>query len=195
MKKPPCQAANLFSQEQHRMQQEPELTLDRNVPQDRPLDTAPKRALIEAELRKDAGRSDRKIAEAVGHGVCHKTVGAARERLGLASPLGNLAQPTSAAEAFTRAAAGEKVNFSVVKCPPPPGVVDEPKYDPFAPECPDMAIQSQPAVSVYENTAGAVVIIQESSDPHEEDPIIRVRPEHVEKLVAKLRQVAKEALS
>jgi hypothetical protein len=39
---------------------------------------------------------------------------------------------------------------------------------------------------------GAIVIIQESSDPHEEDPIIRVRPEHVEKLIARLRKVAQE---
>jgi hypothetical protein len=51
-----------------------------------PLDTAGKRALIEAELRKDANRSDHKIADAVGHGICHKTVGAHRKRLGNASP-------------------------------------------------------------------------------------------------------------
>jgi hypothetical protein len=57
-----------------------------------PLDTAAKRALIESELRKDAGRSDREIARVV---KCdHKTVGAARERLGLASPLGNFIPPT-----------------------------------------------------------------------------------------------------
>jgi hypothetical protein len=52
-----------------------------------PLDTAAKRALIESELRKDPGRSDREIARTVG--CDHKTVGSARERLGLASPLGN----------------------------------------------------------------------------------------------------------
>ena len=52
-----------------------------------PLDTAAKRALIESELRKEAGRSDREIARIVG--CDHKTVGAARERLGIASPLGN----------------------------------------------------------------------------------------------------------
>jgi hypothetical protein len=52
-----------------------------------PLDTAAKRALIESELRKAAGRSDREIARVVG--CDHKTVGSARERLGLAFPLGN----------------------------------------------------------------------------------------------------------
>jgi hypothetical protein len=144
-----------------------------------PLDTAAKRALIEAELRRDAGRSDREIARVLGNKVCHKTVGASRERLGIALPLaGSISPPISPSA-----------------CPPPPGVVDEPKYDPFAPGCPDTVIPSQPAISVYENTAGAIVIIQENSDPHEEDPIIRVRPEHVEKLIAKLRQVAKDALS
>jgi hypothetical protein len=52
-----------------------------------PRDTAAKRALIESELRKDPGRSDREIARITG--TDHKTVGSARERLGLASPLGN----------------------------------------------------------------------------------------------------------
>src|SRR5260370_9677164 len=52
-----------------------------------PLDTAQKRALIESELRKDAGRSDREIARIVG--CDHKTVSAARARLGIASQLGN----------------------------------------------------------------------------------------------------------
>jgi hypothetical protein len=62
------------------------------------LDTAAKRALIEAELRKDPNRSDRKIADAVGHKIDHKTVGAARERLGIASPLGNSPPPSDQAD-------------------------------------------------------------------------------------------------
>jgi hypothetical protein len=53
------------------------------------FDTAGKRALIENELRENPQRSDREIARVVGHGVDHKTVGAARERLGIATPLGN----------------------------------------------------------------------------------------------------------
>jgi hypothetical protein len=51
------------------------------------IDTATKRERIEAELRNDAGRSDREIARIVG--CDHKTVGAARDRMGIASPLGN----------------------------------------------------------------------------------------------------------
>lgn len=44
------------------------------------ITTAAKRERIEAELRVDASRSDRKIAELIG--CDHKTVGAARARLG-----------------------------------------------------------------------------------------------------------------
>lgn len=69
-------------------------TIERtNTTPELPLDTAAKRALIETELRKDVGRSDREIARIVG--CDHKTVGAARERFGIAAPLGNSpARPT-----------------------------------------------------------------------------------------------------
>jgi len=69
----------------------------------------------------------------------------------------------------------------------------EPKHDPFDPKGEDMVIPHQPAIAVYENTSGAVVIVQCTSNSDEEDPIIMVRPEHVEKLVARLRFVAKQA--
>jgi hypothetical protein len=139
------------------------------------IDTATKRSLIEAELRNDATRSDREIARVVG--CDHKTVGAARERLGTATPLAGSTSPS----------------ISPPACPPPPGVVDKPKYDPFDPKEGDMVIPHQPAIAVFENTVGAIVIIQSSTDPHEEDPIIMVRPEHVEKLIARIRKVAAEA--
>lgn len=141
------------------------------------IDTATKRALIEAELRKDPNpnRSHREIARAVGHKIDHKTVAKVRGS--------TIAQtvPTSCPSISPRA------------CPPPPGVVDKPKYDPFDPKEGDMVIPHQPAIAVYENTVGAIVIIQSSTDPHEEDPIIMVRPEHVEKLIARIRKVAAEA--
>jgi hypothetical protein len=143
------------------------------------IDTATKRSLIEAELRKDPSRSDRKIAEAVGHGICHKTVGSARERLGIAIPLAGSISPS----------------ISPTACPPPPGVVDKPpKYDPFDPKEGDMVIPHQPAIAVYENTVGAIVICQCATAYDEDDPIIQVRPEHVEKLIASIRKVAAEAL-
>lgn len=56
-----------------------ELPVGGNVPAS--LSNAAKRDLITAELRKDASRSDREIARAVGHGICHKTVAAARSEI------------------------------------------------------------------------------------------------------------------
>lgn len=53
-----------------------------------------KRDLITEELRTNPTRSDREIARVVG--CDHKTVGAARERMGIASPLGN--SPPTATE-------------------------------------------------------------------------------------------------
>jgi hypothetical protein len=41
---------------------------------------------------------------------------------------------------------------------------------------------------------GAIVICQCATAYDEDDPIIQVRPEHVEKLIASIRKVAAEAL-
>jgi hypothetical protein len=158
------------------MTHEPELAIGRDVPA---LDTAGKRALIDAELRKDAGRSDREIARIVG--CDHKTVGSTRERLGIATPLGN----SPGAPTLMAGNGGEN----------PPIAPKEPEFDPFGAGCEEMVIAHQPAVAVYENPFGAVVIRQECTTRDDDDPVIIVRPEHVEKLVARLRQVAKEALS
>jgi hypothetical protein len=58
------------------------------------LDTAAKRALIESELRKDAGRSDREIGRVCG--VDGKTVSATRAKL--AGRAENSPQPRPTAE-------------------------------------------------------------------------------------------------
>jgi hypothetical protein len=151
---------------------EPELTIERDV---LALDTAAKRALIEKELRDNPNRSDRAIAGAVGNKIDHKTVGAARERLGL----GDLVASSSA----------RVIDIVAPRaCPPPPGVADAPKYDPFDPKEGDMVIPHQPAIAVYENTSGAVVIIQAASDYQGEDPIILVRPENLDALIVRLRK-------
>jgi hypothetical protein len=148
----------------------PELALDRDA-LNPPLDTAAKRALIEAELRKDAGRSDREIARVVG--CDHKTVGSARERLGIAIPLAGNISPS----------------ISPPACPPPPGVIDPPKFDPFDPKEGVMIVPHQPAIAIYENTQGAIVICQCASAYDEEDPIILVRPENLDALIVALRKL------
>jgi hypothetical protein len=167
------------------MTHEAELALAGNAPP--PLDTAGKRALIEKELRDNPNRSEREIARAVGHGVDHKTVAAHRERLGIASPLGNLA--TGGLGDAVAAQPGSSVQAVVNnwKCPPPPGVVDPPKYDPFDPKEGDLVVPHQPAIAVYENTSGAVVIIQAATDYQGDDPIILVRAENLDSLICRLR--------
>jgi hypothetical protein len=76
-----------------------------------PLDTATKRERIEAELRVGSDRSDREIARIVG--CDHKTVGAARERLGIISPLGNSIAPSEVQSSEVDAAAKGKISAVV----------------------------------------------------------------------------------
>jgi hypothetical protein len=156
------------------VQEKPELAFEEPK-----ASVAEKRAAIESELRENAQRSDRAIADILktekSLKVDHKTVGAARARLGMATPLGANSPPISPWK------------------PTPPA--KEPEFDPFEPGSEDLVIPHQPAIAVYENTAGAVVIRQATDDSYERDPIIQVRPEHVERLIARLRQVAKEAVA
>jgi hypothetical protein len=54
----------------------------------------------------------------------------------------------------------------------------------------DIVIPEQPETAVYVNTAGAIVIRQRAD--YDDDPIIRIRPECVGALIARLRRVATE---
>jgi hypothetical protein len=133
------------------------------------IDTATKRARIDAELRGDPKRSDREIARIVG--CDHKTVGSARERLGIAIPLATISPP-----------------ISPPACPPPPGVVDEPEENHFLPECEDLVIPSQPAIAVYTNRYDQIVIRQEASAYDDEDKFIYVCPQYLDALIVRLRK-------
>lgn len=53
----------------------------------------------------------------------------------------------------------------------------------------DVAIPEQPATAVYVNLAGAIVIRQQCLDGYD-DPVIRIRPENVDALIAALRRHA-----
>jgi hypothetical protein len=130
-----------------------------------PLDTAAKRALIEIELRKDASRSDREIARVVG--CDHKTVAAHR-----AKPLPIPSPRTSS---------------------PPPGEIDEPEENHFLPESESLVLSAQPAVAVYTNRYGQIVIRQEGGISDDGDHFVYVCPQHVEKLITSIRKVAAEA--
>jgi hypothetical protein len=178
-----------------------------------PLDTAAKRALIEKQLRENPQRSDREIARAVGNDICHKTVGAHRTRLGIASPLGN-SPPTpteqrhmltegckdfdklyppgpsdlqSAEEAVDNAIAKGVVSLGT-KCPPPPGVIDEPEENYFLPESDSLVLPSQPAIAVYTNRYEQIVIRQEASGFQDEDHFVYICPQHLDTLIVRLRK-------
>jgi hypothetical protein len=129
---------------------------------------ATKRTLIEAELRKDAGRSDREIARAAG--VDHKTVAKARGKIvPTASP------PVSPWK------------------PETPAAEKEPDYDPFGdPEA--MLLRGQPPTAIYFNNFTQVVICQQR-DSIEDDPFIFISLEHLPAVIRKLQQMltAKDA--
>jgi hypothetical protein len=130
------------------------------------ISSADKRRAIEEELRKNSACSDREIGRLCG--VDGKTVAAARKRL-----LGLAVEDAPTA------------HLAPAECPPPP---NESEFDYFDPDGGLVAIPSQPAIAVYTNLFGAVVIRQQCLDYGSEDPFITVRPEYIERLIAKLRQ-------
>lgn len=143
-----------------------------------------KRDLIEAALHADPTKSDRAIAKTLG--VDHKTVGTARARLGIASPLGN-----SPPADISLASATDKAMTMIANLAKPAAPV-VPEWDPFEPESEALVVPPQPAIAVYPNQMGTVTIRQPSDEYGEEDELIVIRPEYVEKLVARLRKVAAE---
>jgi hypothetical protein len=145
-----------------------------------------KRELIDDALQTNANRSDREIAREIG--VDHKTVGAARARLGLPSPLGN-SPPVSPGKEMSRGEATDKAMAMIASLTKPPA---PPEWDPFEPDSEVLVVPAQPAIAVYENTAGSITIRQPSSVSDEDDELVTVRAEHVEKLIARLRKVAAE---
>jgi hypothetical protein len=148
-----------------------------------------KRELLDDALRTNSNRSDREIAREIG--VDHKTVGAARARLGLPSPLGNSPPVSPVASPGKEISLGEATNKAVAMIASLTKPA-EPEFDPFTANGEDLVIPHQPAVAVYENPFGAVVIRQ-ARGGEDDDPVILIRPEHVEKLIARLRFVAKQA--
>jgi hypothetical protein len=63
---------------------------------------------------------------------------------------------------------------------------DEPNR--FGADDDTVIIKSQPAVCVYENVYGAIVIAQEASPGDEDDHYVKIRPEHVPTLIKALKE-------
>lgn len=176
------------------MDQIQELELERDVP-DAPLDTAAKRALIEAELRKDTSRSDRKIAEAVGHDICHKTVGAHRVRLGIASPgktreellLDTMPHIDPKSPAFVADAAKVEAGAAAEAIREKLGL-NEKEENHFLPESESLVLPSQPAIAVYTNRYEQIVIRQEATGYQDDDYFVYICPQHLDALIVRLRK-------
>jgi hypothetical protein len=150
-----------------------------------------KRARIEAELRTNSQRSYREIARVLGDGICHKTVGTARVRLGIASPLANspTVSPVNSPDAdISLAGATDKAMAMIANLtkPAPPVV---PEWDPFD-DAEALVVPPQPAIAVYQNQMGTITIRQPSDEYGEDDELIVVRVEHAEKLIASIRRAA-----
>jgi hypothetical protein len=151
------------------------------------LDTAGKRALIEKELRENPQRSDRAIAQAVGHGICHKTVAAARERLGINSP------PLS-----PRASQGVTNHHGVTLSPELFPILNAPKkterFNPFDPRGEDKDCLIAPerlGLACFVNTRNNVVIANGNMRDGIDD-IVQVNPLDLEPLIARLSDIASE---
>jgi hypothetical protein len=143
---------------------------------------ATKRERIETELRNDAGRSDREIARMVG--CDHKTVGAHRERMGIATPLAADISPPISPTATNPAQSTSPLLATAAKPEP-----EEPEENHFLPESESLVLPSQPAIAVYTNRYNQVVIRQEATGPdQDEDYFVFVCPQHLDALIVRLRK-------
>jgi hypothetical protein len=136
------------------------------APTELPLVEQPtKRELVEEELRTNSNRSDREIGRICG--VDHKTVSAARVRLGIATPLAANSPPTSPWK------------------PAPPA--KEPEFDPFDKDGEDLVVKHQPAIAIYLNPWNAVVIRQR--DDSGGDSFVFVCEAHLQAVISKLSEI------
>jgi hypothetical protein len=168
------------------MDHEPELAIDRDVPK---LDTAGKRALIEAELRKDFSRSDREIARVVGRGVDHKTVSAARARMGNspASPA-DVVGLISTTLAKNGLDPSDPTLFPILTAA---ANRKEKKFNPFDPDDDCLIVPERLGLAVFVNTRNNVVIAN-GNVRDGIDEMVQVNPLDLAALIARLSDVASE---
>jgi hypothetical protein len=76
-----------------------------------------------------------------------------------------------------------QVEFNNWKCPPPP----DPEENHFLPESESLVLPSQPAIAVYTNRFGQVVIRQEETFGDDGDHYIYVCPQFLDALIVRLR--------
>ena len=71
---------------------------------------------------------------------------------------------------------------------------DAPDFD-WKPDDPSIIVKSQPALAVYQNPHGAIVVRQEGQYHPAEDQFVYVQPENAEALAAAINALARELLS
>jgi hypothetical protein len=150
------------------------------------LDTAGKRAVIESELRKDPQRSDRKIAEAVGHGVDHKTIGAARARLGIATPLGNAAASQTVTNRHGVTLSPDL--FPILNAAKRTG---EKKFNPFDPNDDCLIAPERLGLACFVNTRDNIVIAN-GNVRDGIDEMVQINPTDLDALIGRLREIQSE---
>jgi hypothetical protein len=146
-----------------------------------------KRARIEAELRTNSQRSDREIARVLGDGICHKTVGTARTRLGIAFTVGNSPAAPATLEAKTDQAMA-LINATLHKPPP------KPRFNPFDPKEDCMVAAERHGVAVFVNPRNCVVIAN-GNVRDGIDEIVQVSFVDLPALIAKLQELHTEYLN
>jgi len=57
---------------------------------------------------------------------------------------------------------------------------------------PSIVLKAQPAIAVYVNRRGDVVVRQEGDDPYEGDEFVFIRPENLEQLLKGMRGVKRD---
>src|ERR1700694_172610 len=144
-----------------------------------------KRELIEDALRTDPKKSDRAIAKTLG--VDHKTVGAARARLGLVnSPAGNAgaSQPVTSRHGVTLSP--ELV--PILNAAPRTG---EKKFNPFDPADDCLIAPERLGLACFVNTRNNVVIAN-GNVRDGIDEMVQVNPLDLAALIARLSDIASE---
>lgn len=70
--------------------------------------------------------------------------------------------------------------------PAPIADPEEVELDWFAPDNPDLVVHTQPAICVYQNPYGALVLRAESTHQMEEDQVVRIAPHLVRKVIDRM---------
>jgi hypothetical protein len=144
-----------------------------------------KRELVEAALRADPRKSDRAIAKPLN--VDHKTVGAARMRLGLVnSPVGNAAASPSVTNRHGVTLSPEL--FPILNAAKRTG---EKKFNPFDPDDDCLVAPERLGLACFVNTRDNIVIAN-GNVRDGIDEMVQINPVDLDGLISRLREIQSE---